>query len=113
MRIAVIVKKAMRSDPDVHSLGMTDLGVIRQEATDLSQASVCVSSYSHTSCFQTLADGICFCTRSRVGSVESKAYALKLLRGFTLRRRGTELRTELMSITTLDYTLPDAFSHKI
>lgn len=111
MRIALIVKKAMRSDPDVHSLGMTDLGVIRLGATDLSQASVCVSIYSHTSCFQAGADGICFCTESRVGCVESKAYALKLLRGFTLRRV-TELRTELMSATTLDDTLSGAFSHE-
>lgn len=42
MRIAVIVKKAMRSDPDVHSLAMTNLVVIRL-GLQISKASVCVS----------------------------------------------------------------------
>lgn len=35
VRMAVIVEQAMRSDPDVHWLGMTDLTVMRLGATDL------------------------------------------------------------------------------
>lgn len=65
----------------------------------ISQASVCVGIYSHTSCFQTLSDGICFCPESRVGCVgKSRAHALKLLRGFPL------MKTELREYHNTDYT---------
>lgn len=68
----------------------------------ISQASVCVSIYSQTSSFQAQSDCICFCIESRGDRVGSRV--LKLLRCLALRRRGTEL----MSITTLNYTFSDA-----
>lgn len=47
MRIAWIVEKAMRSDPDVHPLGMTELGTSRLRASNL-QAFVFASLLSST-----------------------------------------------------------------
>lgn len=37
----------MRSDPDVHQLGMTELGVIRLGATDLTSLCLCKHLFSH------------------------------------------------------------------
>lgn len=47
VRIAVIVKKAMRSEPDVRLLGMTELGVIKAVATDLTGLCFCRPLVSH------------------------------------------------------------------
>lgn len=53
VRIAAIVKKkAMRSAPDVHPQGMTELVVIRPKSTHLTSLCLC-GLYSHTSSFHT------------------------------------------------------------
>lgn len=100
----MIVKKAMRSEPDVHSLGMTDLAVISLGATDLTSLCLCKHLFPHQLLSNT---SICFCTESRVSGVESRPYALKLLRSFTF------MKTKLIKITTLDYTFSGAVSHEI
>lgn len=46
MRIAVIVKSAMRSDPDVHPLGMAELRVIRPGATEVTGLCLFKRSFS-------------------------------------------------------------------
>lgn len=52
VRIALIVNKAMRSDPDVHLLVMTELKRLDWEVTDLTRP-VRVGIYLGNKCFQT------------------------------------------------------------
>lgn len=47
----MIVNQAVRSDPDVHLLVMTELKRLDWEVTDLTSP-VCVSIYSGNKCFQ-------------------------------------------------------------
>lgn len=81
VRIAVIVKKAMRSDPDVHSLGMTDLRVIRLGVTDLTSLCLCqhlviLSHHQLLKHNQMVSD-----LKGKVGvdCAEGKAYLVKLV----------------------------------
>lgn len=101
VRIAVIVKKAMRSDPDVHSLGMTDLRVIRLGVTDLTSLCLCqhlviLSHHQLLKHNQMVSD-----LKGKVGvdCAEGKAYLVKLV-GY----EGAELR----GITTLHVTFSDS-----
>ena len=91
----------MRSDPDVHSLGMTDLGVIRLGVTDLTSLCLCqhlvlLSHHQLPKRDQMVSD---LKGKVGVGWAEDKAYVVKLV-----RQKGARLRR----ITTLDDTLSDS-----
>lgn len=74
----MIVKKAMRSDTDVHPMGMTELRL--DGGLLISQASVCARTYSHTSCFHSHYQAVSVSALKAGWAVEKVAYALKLSR---------------------------------